>query len=655
MRKVFRELIDLERAQELLMSYELPRKAEEVPLLEVIGRILAEDIISDVDVPSFDRAAMDGYAIRAEDTFWADEDNPVQLRVVGRSAAGHPFQGEVGPFEAVEIATGAPLPKGANAVVKEEYTQRKGEAILVLRAASPGENIHGAGSDIRRGEVVAYRGTMLSAREIGVLAAVGKERVKVFRRPKVGIFSTGDELVPPNEKLDYGKIYDVNSYTVFSSVLEDGGEPENLGILPDSYEEIKKAIERALDGYDLLLLSGSTSVGAGDVIYRILEELGPPGVLVHGIAIHPGKPTVIAEVKGKLVIGLPGYPTSALTIYQALVSPLIRKWSGKSEEGPQVVKAIAAERIFGEKGRKDLLPVHLVRDEDLLTFPVPTGSEAITTLSRADGYIILEKNQEIVEEGEIVEVHLYKDARIADISVMGSHCLGLELLLSELRNRGYNVKVVFLGSTGGFRAVSRREADIAGVHALDPETWEYNIPFLRKFSLEGRATLVRGYVREQGLILPKGNPKGVKSIRDLLERRDLTFINRNKGSGTRILFDALLGREAEALGLPFEEAIKRVKGYWSEAKSHSAVAAAVYYGIADVGLGIKTAAALYGLDFIHITDERYDFLVRNSSMEKKVVRDFLNLLRDPKIIRKLKSLEGIRIDEETGRSTGDLP
>ncbi len=650
MRKVFRELMDVERVYEILMRYNLSCSVEEVPLTEALGRVLAEDIISDVDVPGFDRSSLDGYAVRAEDTFWADEDNPVKLEVKGKSAAGHPFNGEVRELEAVEIATGAPLPRGANAVVKEEDTVREDEShILVIRAVSPGENIHGAGSDIRRGEIVVYRGTILSAREIGAIAAVGKERVKVYAKPKVGIFSTGDELVSPGERLEFGKIYDVNSYTIFNSVISDGGVPERLGILPDSYDRMKEEIEKALEKYDLLLLSGSTSVGAGDVMYRILQELGPPGVLVHGIAIHPGKPTVIAEARGKLIIGLPGYPTSSLSIYQALVSPIIRKWSGRDVEEPQIIEAIAAERIFGEKGRKDLLPVHVVKDEEFLTFPVPTGSEAITTLSRADGYIVMEKNQEIIEEGEKVLVHLYKGARISDISVIGSHCLGLELLLAELRDRGYQVKSVFLGSTGGFKAISRREADIAGVHALDPETWEYNIPFIGKFSLENKVSLVRGYVREQGLILPKENPKRIESLRDLLERDDLTFINRNKGSGTRILFDALIEKEAKALGISFKEAIRRIRGYWSEAKSHSAVAAAVYYGLADVGLGIKTAAALYGLDFIHLADERYDFLIRKSSLEKKAVKSFLDLLGDPNIKKKLDSLEGIHIDEEFGQ------
>lgn len=648
MRKVFRKLSEFQDVLNLLMSYEGPNDVEEVPLEEAAGRIVAEDVVSDIDVPGFDRAAVDGYAIRAEDTFWVDEDKPVRLKVIGMAAAGHPFSGQLEDGEAVEIATGAPLPRGANAIVMEEYTERSGNEILVFRAVSPGDNIHEAGSDIRRGETVIYADTLLSARDIGVLSAIGKTRVKVRSLPKVGILSTGDELILPGEELKFGKIHDVNSFTVFSAVKEDGGIPKRLGILPDSYDEIKRSLEKALDEFDLVILSGSTSVGAGDVMYRILEELGPPGVLVHGIAIHPGKPTIIAEARGKLIVSLPGYPTSAMTIYQSLVSPLLRRWSGKDREEAKTIKAVAAERIFGEKGRRDLLPVHVIREGNaLLTFPVPTGSEAITTLSRADGYIVMEENQEIVEEGEEIVVHLYRGSRIADVSVIGSHCLGLERILARMRKR-YVVKAVFVGSTGGFKAVSRREADVAGVHALDPESWTYNIPFMGRYGLKGKAVIVRGYKREQGLILPRGNPKGIRSIGDLIGRDDIIFINRNKGSGTRILFDALLEKEAKSVGLSFEEAVSKVRGYWSEAKSHSAVAAAVYHGIADVGVGIRTAAALYNLEFIKLAEENYDFLIKKKSLDREPVVYLLELLRDPELRKELNSLEGIEAGDDMG-------
>lgn len=647
MRKVFRELKSLDEVKELVMKYELPERKEVVSIWDALGRVLAEDIVSPVDVPGFDRAMLDGYAVRAEDTFWADEDNPVEFKVVGEASAGRFFPGEVGRGEAVEVATGAPIPKGANAVVREELTSKKEERVLVFRAVSPGENIQGAGSDVRSGETIAYRGSTLTPRDLGVLAAAGIKEVPVIAKPKVGIFSTGDELVQPGGELSYGKIYDVNSVTIFASVLEDGGEPEFLGILPDDYEEIKASLASGLRDFDLLLISGSTSAGAGDIIYRVLNELGPPGVIVHGISIHPGKPTVIAEANGKLVVGLPGYPTSCLTVYRELVSPLIRKWSGKLYGDEKEVLARVAERIYGERGRRDLLPVHIVRDGELLVFPVPTGSEAISTLSRADGYVIMEELREILEEGELVKVKLFTN-KIADLSVIGSHCLGLELILAEMRKLGYQIKFVPVGSTGGFKAIARGEADIAGVHAFDPETMDYNKPFLRKFSLEEAAVLVRGYRRSQGLIVGKGNPKGIRGIRDLLEREDVVIVNRNKGSGTRILLDHLIKLEAEQLGLSFEEAVGRIKGYWSEAKSHNAVAAAVKNGIADVGIGIKTVARLYDLDFIPLVEENYDFLVRRTSLGKKSVIEFLRILRDPEFRNKMNSLDGIIAKEDMG-------
>jgi len=645
LRKVFRHLKSLEEVKDLIMRYERPERRERVPIWDAFGRILAEDIVSRVDVPGFDRVMLDGYAVRAEDTFWADEDNPVELKIIGVASAGHPFPGEVGEREAVEVATGAPMPRGANSVVKEEFTVRKGDSILVMRSVAPGENVQGAGSDVRVGETVAYRGTRLTAREIGILAAVGIREVEVLSRPRVGIFSTGDELAQPGEALEYGKIYDVNSSSLIASVLEDGGEPTFLGILPDDYETIRDSLKRDLEKFDIILISGSTSVGAGDVMYRVLEELGPPGVIVHGIAMHPGKPTVIAEAKGKLVIGLPGYPTSCLTVYREIVSPLIRKWSGKSLEIEKEIIGRAAERIIGERGRRDLLPVHIVKDEEFLVFPVPTGSEAISTLSRADGYVEMEELRELIEEGETVRVKLFTD-RIADISMIGSHCIGLELIMAEMRRRGFHIKSVFVGSSGGFKAIARGEADLAGVHAFDPETMEYNVPFMRKFSIEDKAILIRGYKRIQGLIVARGNPKGIKGIRDILERRDIVIMNRNKGSGTRILLDYLLKVEAERMGIDISEAIKDIRGYWNEAKSHNAVAIAIKNGIADVGIGIKTVAGLYNLDFIPIAEENYDFLIRRSSMGKRAIEEFIEILREFR--SKLNELDGIEASDDMG-------
>ncbi len=644
-RKVFRKLAKLDEVSSLLSKYEF-NKVEEVPLERALGRTLVEDVYSEVDVPSFDRASLDGYAVRAEDTFGADEDRPSVLKVIGKAAAGHPFVGEVGPGEAVEVATGAPLPRGANAVVMEEHTSRENNKILVYRAVAPGDNVHGAGSDIRRGELVLSAGTILTPRDIGALAAVGLKSVRVRGKPRVVIFSTGDELVSPGEKLGFGKIYDVNQYTLATSVIEDGGEPILGGILPDDEVKMREAIKKGLKLGDLIIISGSTSVGAGDVIYRIMNELGPPGVLVHGIAIHPGKPTIIAEANGKLILGLPGYPTSSLTAYRTLVSPLIRKWAGlpPMEEG-LTVEAIVAERIFGEKGRKDLLPVHLVKDEDYLVFPVPTGSEAITTLTRADGYIVMDEDQEIIEEGEKVLAYLYGKGVIPDLSVMGSHCLGLELLLSELRRKGLRVKSVYVGSTGGFKAIRHREADVAGVHALDPETGEYNTSLMDKFSLRGKAVLLRGYVREQGIIVAKGNPKGIKSVADLF-REDVLMINRNRGSGTRIMIDLLLKKEAEKMGINFRP--DRIRGYWTEAKSHNAVAAAIANGVADAGIGIRAVAELYELEFIPLFKENYDFIVRRTSMDKRGVKEFLRALKDEGFKARLSRVPGIEVPKDMG-------
>ncbi len=657
-RRIFRKLIPLEEARRLLYEHFTPKPlgVEEVPLTEAYNRVLGEDVISGVDVPGFDRAAMDGFAVRAEDTFGADEENPVRLVVIGQVEAGEAPRLEVCEGEAVEVATGAPIPRGADAVVMVEYTQPvDGEQIEVFKSVTPGENVLSAGFDIRVGELILRRGERITPREIGVLAAVGLSSVKVFRKPRVAIISTGKELTRPGEPLEFGKIYDINSSSLAGAVVESGGEPVQMGISSDDPEEIAGKIKRALSEADLVLTSGSTSAGAGDVMYRILNKLGEPGVIVHGLAVKPGKPTIIAIIDGKPVFGLPGYPTSALTIFNLLVKPVILQMAGSAELGVKAkVRARMAFKVFPAKGRREFLPVHIIRREDgsFLAYPVLTGSGAITTLAMADGFIEIPEGVELLSEGEEVSVNLFSsEVRPADLVIMGSHCIGVDILLRCLRERrpSFKVKVVNVGSIGGINAVRRGEADIAGIHLLDEETGGYNIPFLERYNLSGRAVLVRGYKRQQGFMVKKGNPKGIRSFRDLL-RDDVTFINRNVGSGTRVLIDMNLTKVSKELGISVEEVRSRIRGYNMEARSHSAVASMVLHDRADVGIGIKTAAELHGLDFIPITDEEYDFLIPKERLNKGSVKDFLEILRSDGFRRELsRRAPGLTATEETGR------
>ena len=654
-RKVFRTLVTIEEALAELHKHFRPEPAsmDEVRVSDAMGRTLAQDVVAQIDVPGFDRASMDGYAVIAEDTFDADDDDPRTLEIIGRCEAGQQISTSVDRGEAIEISTGAPVPRGSNAVVMVEHTRHVDSTLEIFRSAVPGENIAAAGSDIMTGELVLRRGETITPREVGVLAALGTERVKVFGRPRVAILSTGNELLPPGAPLTYGKIYDINASAIAASVVECGGEPSSLGIVPDNPVVMEEKLKQALQQAELVLTSGSTSAGAGDLVYRIIDRLGKPGVLVHGISVKPGKPALVAVVNGKPLIGLPGYPTSALMIFHALVAPILREMSGMARRAVVVVDARLALKAVSAKGRRELLPVHLTTTAagEYLAYPTVGGSGAISSFSLSDGFIDIPDTVSFVEEGEQVKVHLFgAGLSPADLVVIGSHCVGIDVLIGIVREHRpeFVAKIINTGSLGGLYAINRGEADVAGVHLLDETTGEYNVPFYHRFGLEDKAVLVRGYAREQGLLLPGGNPKGIHGFDDLL-RGDVTFVNRNRGSGTRILVDSHLFRIATSRGIKLEELTREMRGYTSEAKSHSAVAAAVAHGRADVGLGIRTVAVIYGLDFVKISDESFDFLLARDRLDKPSVQAFLSALKSEEFASMLSAkTPGLRPSPSTG-------
>lgn len=653
--KVFRELVSVEEAKRLLQERFEPKTlgVEEASLEVAVGRVLGEDIVADVDVPPFDRASMDGYAIRAEDSFGAEEDRPVTLKVVGRVMAGEAPRVAVGEGEAVEISTGAPIPKGSNAVVMVEYTSVR-DRLQVYRSVVPGENIMASGADMMAGELVLRMGDVLTPREMGVLAALGRKSVKVYKRPKVAILSTGNEIVQPGEFLPYGKIYDINGRTLADSVAENGGKPIFLGIVGDKEEEIRVKVNEALSVSDMVLTSGGTSAGIGDLLYRIIDDLGPPGILVHGIAVRPGKPAIIGLIQGKPIFGLPGYPTSALMIFNVFVRPLLRMIAGlPAEVDSPLVEAQTAERIFSSGGRREYMPVNMVHMESggYMIYPVPGGSGAITTLAEADGFIEIPEGRVYLDEGEKVSVELFSQRlKPADLMIIGSNCVGIDIILSLMRSNHvpYKSKIISTGSSGGLVAIRRGEADIAGTHLLDDASGIYNFPFLERYEIADKAILVRGYNREQGLVVVKGNPKGVHGVEDFM-RPDISLINRNPGSGTRILLDMKLMELAKNRAIAFEDLVKNIQGYSFESKSHSAVAVAVLQGKADVGLAIKAVAETYGLDFIPVAQEHYDFLIHRERIGKPSVQAFLAVLRSKEFKEQLsKRAIGLTPTDDTG-------
>jgi putative molybdopterin biosynthesis protein len=619
-----------------------PIGVEEVDLEDAVGRILAEPIYSKADSPPFDRSEVDGYAVDSRSVAGADEDNPVRLKVVGRVGVGQKPDVEVRLNEAVEVATGAPLPKGADSVVMVEYTKREGDYILVYRSTAPGENVGEAAADLTVGDIVLHQGTLLTPREIAVLIVSGYNRVKVYRRPRVSIFSTGDELQPPGTNLLYGKVYDVNGITIKALVEESGGSAKYLGILGDRFDEVKSAVSSALKDSDIIITSGSTSAGLGDIIYKVVDDLGKPGLLVHGLRIKPGKPTVAGVVDGKIFIGLPGFPLSAMIAFYVFARPIIQKLAGFRGEAGVVQRAQLPYRVPAGRGKREYVPVHLVSSpRGLVAYPVLGSPGAASALSFADGFIEVGEDREFLDEGEVVDVHLLSQrVRLVELVIIGSHCPGVSLL-TELA--GLSAKIVNVGSLMGWFAVKRGEADIAGTHLLHEQTLQYNTPFIEIYGLQNSAVLIRGYSRMQGFMVKKGNPKNIRSFKDLL-RDDVVFINRNKGSGTRALIDHNLSTL-----IPLSEAASRIRGYTREAKTHSAVAAAVAQGRADVGVGVEAWAYAYDLDFIPLAEERFDFLIPVEKLNKAAVQKFIETLSSKRFAEELgRRFKGFSVGEDAG-------
>jgi molybdenum cofactor synthesis domain-containing protein len=384
---------------------------EEISLLEAYNRVLKEDTASALDIPPFHRSTVDGYAVKAEDTFGAEENQPVKLKACGVVNVGEPPKISLGKGEAAEIVTGAPIPEGADAAVMVEDTDREDATLLVYRAVTKSENVMKKGTDIKKGETVLKAGQVLGASEIGVLAALGMTKVKVFKVPVVAVLSTGAEVTEPGKKLPPGKIYDINAYSLSTAVRESGGTPVYLGVVPDDKAELRKALEQALASADMVITSGGVSVGPKDLTPQIVDSLGKPGLIVCGIAVKPGKPTTAALVGRKPVFALPGHPTSALLMFHLLVRPVIRLLSSRPESEATTVKAKAGTRMFSAKGRRTFVMVKLKRDKSnrLVAEPVETGaSGAITTLAKADGFVEIPENQQFIDSGEDITVALLR-------------------------------------------------------------------------------------------------------------------------------------------------------------------------------------------------------------------------------------------------------
>jgi putative molybdopterin biosynthesis protein len=582
MRKEFRSLISLEEALSIVQS-RLPRATEEsVPLPEARGRILAEKVVSSTDVPGFSRASMDGFAVLAEDTLAAREDRPVSLRLAGSVPMGVLPSLRVTQVETAEVSTGSMMPPGADAVVMIEYSQAEGDRVLIRRPVFSSENVQAEGSDISFGEAVLFPGTKLAAREIGVLAALGRTEVAV-RSLKVGVASTGNELVPPGRPLAAGQIYDINTYTIAAAVADCGALAIAYGILPDERESMAAMLLKMAAECDMILVSGSTSAGAGDMIFQVLEEVGE--LIFHGVNLKPGKPTIFGLINDKPCLGLPGYPTSALTVFSCLAAPAIRAALGQKHSIKRVAGRLAGPLRL--EGRRQMLAVGLSGE---LVYPVDKGSGSITTLAGADGVIDIPAGVEYLEKGEKVVVELFSEVDAADLVVAGENCILLEQLAERMPWR------LVLLNTGSVRARLYLEDDVADLACVSgPEATSDEMARIWDFK------------RELGLVFRNA---GVLS--NLAGQR---LVGWQRDSAMHAAFE----RHLSALGLTQPR-------YVRVARTHSAVAAAVASGRAEVGFAEGRAAQEAGLSFQPLEQDEIKLLARSEDVGEARIKSLVSAL-----------------------------
>lgn len=567
---------------------------EEIPVASSLGRVTTVSIYAQQSVPHYNGAAMDGIAVLAQNTFGAQETEPVGLTVL---SAGEPFADGC----CYLVDTGDIMPEGTNAVVMIEDVHVADGKAEILAAVPPWHHVRVVGEDIVAHEMVLPECHVITPVDIAAMLAAGLETVPVVKRPKVAIIPTGDEIVETRAELVKGTILDVNSHMLAAAVREWGGEANRMSVVKDDRQVLKRTIFASLQISDMVIINAGTSAGRDDYTAEVLEDLGE--ILVHGVAIKPGKPTVLAICQGKPVIGLPGYPASAMLTAELFVRDILTARQKLPCAKVAQVEAVLGKQVTSTIGVEEYIKVSVGQVEGrMLAAPLSRGAGLISSLTKAQGMLRIDNASAGIAAGTRVLVNLFPgESPENTLLAIGSHDLALELLGVFLRRRtGYlQLACANVGSMGGVMAIKNHEAHIAGIHLLEEETGRYNVAFVKKYLPEG-CHLVHFAMREQGLMVKKENPKGIRTLADLWQP-GIRFVNRQRGSGTRMLLDYEL-KKAGISG-------QTINGYEKELGTHMAVAASVAAGVADVGLGVQAAAQALGLAFIPVAEEQYDLLL----------------------------------------------
>ncbi len=590
-----------------------PLAGERIPVGDALDRVTSEAVIAKVSSPFYHSAAMDGYAVKFIDTFGASETRPKRLRI---------------PEQAVGIDTGDPMPDGFDAVIMiEDVEKLPGTEIEILKPATPWQHVRLVGEDIVATELIISENHVIRPVDMAAMIASGHSQVMVRRRPVVSIIPTGTELVEPGSDLEKGDIIDFNSTMLAAMATEYGSHAVRKGIVKDDADLLRQTILDSLPDSDIVVINAGSSAGREDFTADVLAGIG--SVLVHGVAIKPGKPVILGIAGGKPVIGIPGYPVSAALTFNLFVKPLIYALQGLNSPGPETVTAKLSRQVASSLGQEEFIRVKLGRVAgNLIATPVTRGAGALMSLVRADGIIRVPEQSEGIAASFDVSVELLRSCRDIENTIVciGSHDNALDVLGNFLKKKypAFTLSSAHVGSVGGLLALKRREAHLAGTHLLDEDTGEYNISYVKKMLPDAGTVLVNLVYRTQGFVVPRGNPKRVKGFEDLV-RENVVFVNRQAGAGTRLLTDLHLKK------LKIDP--ETVKGYHHEEFTHMAVAAAVLSGAADTGLAVLSAARALGLDFVPIARERYDLAIPREFYELPMLQALLEIIRRDKDFR----------------------